>query len=218
MASCLKTITQCWAPKSKADHVDELVYNLGKMFKKSSAAEASGYLSPASPIYAGALSPLKPADVYSVLTERNKICFKRAKRAFKKCLVEGDVDDLEVVEGVDVKAILDPTGHQKLAWVDYTEDHYQYINDQGWSLGFPRLMRLIFDHLMQPNETIGVPDEAMQMFMRVSKEISGDYEDATKLYNLGHGNKFIKELIYIEYYSKVLDLMIRVEVDAPENA
>ena len=210
--------TQCWAPKSKADHVDELVYNLGKMFKKSSAPEASGNPSPASPNYTGALSPLKLADFYSVLTERNKIYFKRAKRDFKKCLIEGDVDDLELTEGVDVKAILDPTGQQKLAWVDYTEDHYQYINDQGWTLGFVRLMRLIFDHLMQPNETVGVPDEAMQMFMRVSKEISGDYEDAIKLYNLVHGNKFMKELIYIEYYSKVLDLMIRVKVDAPENA
>ena len=148
---------------------------------------------------------------YSNLTSENKKIIDRAKRSFEYCLLEGDVDLPEV------KAIMDQTGHEKLTFALYVDEHPDYIFDVGYARGFVRLMRLIFEHLMQPRKTIGIPNEFMEIFIKLSKKITTDYDimkSSTK-HNGFSSEDELKDLAYIEYYAVVLTYMITVQVDAP---
>ena len=201
-------------------HLENLLNDLGKMFEKSSAADGGKVSEPSEVIEemidfkVACVSnkdcncrKYKPTkNAYFDLTEEKKNLISNAKRLFRKCLYEEDKHLPEV------NAIMDRICDQKVHFYSYFSNHAGYVNDVGFSRSFFMLMRLIFDHLLNTRATIGIPNEYMHFFMKLSRELPIVYDEYKQFYN--HGKVlYHKELVYIEYHLKVLSFMVTVQVD-----
>ena len=205
----------------------DLVDDFGKMVKKSKASDGSEVYGPSGIIPVGNPSPdgaigiqspkkhMPTKHVYSDLTFDNRIALDRARFSFKNCLQEQDAK----MNTTDLTAILHKAiqdDYRKMPFNRDVENHLKYIDEKGYILGFIRLMRLIFDHLIHPHETIGIPNEYMQLFTKVSRRIPKDYKDYREL-KVDDDEEYDGELTYIEYYAVVLTFMMTVQVDAPQT-
>ena len=204
----------------KFSHVQNLVNDLGKMFEISSAADGGKASEPSEAVeelidYSYACLANKDCNcrkytpakyAYYDMTKEKKKLIENAKRLFRKCLFEEDKHLPEV------NAIMDPTCYQKLIFCRYFSNHSGYVYDLGYSKGFFMLIRLIFDHLLTTRATIGIPNEYMHFFIKLNRELPIVYDEYKKLYK---PDKVVyhRELVYIEYYLKVLSFMVTVQID-----
>ena len=206
-------------------YVEKLVNDLGVLFEKSSAAyrrKASETSKPitsklidsslANVFHTDCCDCVKPKlnkHEYSGLTEEKKEKIESAKRWFHKCLLK---EDEELPE---VHAIMNPTVDQKLPFPYCFGNHSVYVTKEGFPMGFIMLMRLIFDLLLNPLATIGIPNEYMHFFMKSNRELFAAYETYNQMLDdpgVLCKDYYHKQLIYIQYYLNVLSFMITVKI------